>query len=148
MKIKKTILSLVLALATMTICATTAVWAEESNVSAPTAANITRGLVNLPAGTYYCLSATREDSYIKITNDKTGSYDQTVTYNKVYSSEKKNYVTGTGYHTYSMNSSFNFCINSWHLVGSTTNQTDLLIIPTTYSGGEFILVHGEIYARK
>lgn len=42
-----------------------------------------RGLVSLPAGTYYCLSTGRSDSYINISTDGISC-----TFNNVYSTEK------------------------------------------------------------
>ncbi len=150
-KAKRIISSIIMANLLIT-SASTAVSAEFIETTSPVnleSENIARSMVSLPEGVYYCLSGSRTNSYIEIVNNNAGTrYDQTVYYYDVYSREAGGYVSGSGYHTYSLSYQFNFCINYWHITGSTKNNTTTLIIPTTYSGGDFILVNGEIYSRK
>ena len=105
-----------------------------------------RGLVSLPAGTYYCLSTGRSDSYINISTDGISC-----TFNNVYSTEKNSFVSGSGKHTYSASPSFTFYLTSWTYNGQSTVHTgpsNWIYIETTYSGGDFILANGEIYVRS
>ncbi|MBP1549838.1 MAG: hypothetical protein J6A05_07515 [Oscillospiraceae bacterium] len=48
-------------------------------------------------------------------------------------------ISGTGYHTYRLDSSFNFIIDSWYYSDTNVTGSGTLYIDATYSGGDIIL---------
>ncbi|MBQ5318283.1 MAG: hypothetical protein J6K17_04255 [Oscillospiraceae bacterium] len=100
---------------------------SESNIVLPRAA--------LPSGAYY--STVNQQSFIYIysgTDTKCLFYIVTV-------DEDGNEVeiSGTGYHTYRLDSSFNFIIDSWYYSDTNVTGSGTLYIDATYSGGDIIL---------